>query len=77
MTWEFSLPVKIYFGTDKIKELPKIIEEYGFKRGVLVCSNTLKKNGVADEIIKTVMAYLLAFSVIFVQIPQQIMSMIV
>ena len=52
MTWEFSLPVKIYFGTDKIKELPKIIEEYGFERGVLVCSNTLKKNGVADEIIK-------------------------
>ena len=52
MTWEFSLPVKIYFGTDKINELPKIIEEYGFKRGVLVCSNTLKKNGVADEIVK-------------------------
>ena len=52
MTWEFSLPVKIYFGTDKINELPKIISEYGFERGVLVCSNTLKKNGVADEIIK-------------------------
>ena len=52
MTWEFSLPVKIYFGTDKIKELPKIIEELGYKRGVLVCSNTLKKNGVADEIIE-------------------------
>ena len=52
MTWEFSLPVKIYFGTDKIKELPKIIEEYGFERGVLVCSNTLKKNGVADDIVK-------------------------
>ena len=52
MTWEFSLPVKIYFGTDKINELPKIIEEYRFERGVLVCSNTLKKNGVADEIVK-------------------------
>lgn len=52
MTWEFSLPVKIYFGTDKINELPKIISEYGFERGVLVCSNTLKKNGVADEIVK-------------------------
>lgn len=52
MTWEFSLPVKIYFGTDKIKELPKIIEELGYKRGVIVCSNTLKKNGVADEIIE-------------------------
>ena len=52
MSWEFSLPVKIYFGTDKINELPKIIEEYGYTKGVLVCSNTLKKNGVADEIIK-------------------------
>ena len=52
MSWEFSLPVKIYFGTDKIQELPKIISEYGYKRGVLVCSNTLKKNGVAEEIIK-------------------------
>lgn len=52
MTWEFSLPVKIYFGTDKVKELPKIIEEFGFKRGVLVCSNTLKNNGVADEIMQ-------------------------
>ena len=52
MTWEFSLPVKIYFGTDKVFELPKIIEEFDFKRGVLVCSNTLKNNGVADKIIK-------------------------
>lgn len=52
MNWEFSLPVKIYFGTDKINDLPEIINEYDFKRGVLVCSNTLKKNGVADEIVK-------------------------
>lgn len=52
MTWNFSLPVKIYFGTDKINELPEIIKEYGYKRGVLVCSNTLKKNGVADKIIE-------------------------
>lgn len=52
MTWNFSLPVKIYFGTDKINELPQIINELGYKRGVLVCSNTLKKNGVADKIIE-------------------------
>lgn len=52
MTWNFSLPVKIYFGTDKINELPEIIKEYGYKRGVLVCSKTLKKNGVADKIIE-------------------------
>ncbi len=51
MSWSFSLPVKIHFGTDKIKELPEIIKELGYKKGVLVCSNTLKKNGVADEII--------------------------
>ncbi len=52
MSWNFSLPVKIYFGTDKVLELPEIIKEFDFKRGVLVCSNTLRKNGVADEIIK-------------------------
>lgn len=52
MNWNFSLPVKIYFGTDKINELPEIIDELGCKRGVLVCSNTLKKNGVADKIIE-------------------------
>ncbi len=52
MTWNFSLPVKIYFGTDKINELPEIIKEFGYKRGVLVCSNTLKKNGTADKIIE-------------------------
>lgn len=51
MTWNFSLPVKIYFGTDKIDELPENIKEFGYKRGVLVCSNTLRKNGVADKII--------------------------
>ncbi len=52
MSWNFSLPTKIYFGTDKILELPKIIEEFNFKRGVLVCSNTLCKNGVAERLVK-------------------------
>ena len=52
MTWDFSMPVKIYFGNDKVKDLPQIIDSFGFERGVLVCSNTLKNNGVADEIMK-------------------------
>lgn len=52
MNWNFSLPVKIYFGTDKVNELPEIIKEFGYERGVLVCSNTLKKNGTADKIIE-------------------------
>lgn len=52
MNWTFSLPTKIYFGTDKINELPDIIEELGYKKGVLVCSNTLKKNGTADKLLE-------------------------
>ena len=32
MSWNFSLPTKIYFGTDKIKELPEIIKEFGYKK---------------------------------------------
>ncbi len=52
MSWNFSLPTKIYFGTDKILELPQIVSELGLKRGVLVCSNTLYKNGTAEKIIK-------------------------
>ena len=51
MNWEFSMPVKIYFGTDKVKELPQIIDSMGLKNGVLVCSKTLKNNGTADKII--------------------------
>lgn len=53
MTWDFSMPVKIYFGNDKVKTLPQIIDFFGFERGVLVCSNTLKSNGTADEIMKS------------------------
>ncbi len=52
MNWNFSMPVKIYFGKNKVQELPEIIDSFGFERGVLVCSNTLQGNGVADEIIK-------------------------
>ncbi len=50
MNWEFSLPVRIIFGTGKAEKLPEIIEEYGYKKGVLVCSSTLKNNGVAKQI---------------------------
>ena len=55
MPWDFSMPVKIYFGNDKVKDLPQIIDSFGFERGVLVCSNTLKNNGVADEIMKNLL----------------------
>ncbi|MBE6835785.1 MAG: iron-containing alcohol dehydrogenase [Ruminococcaceae bacterium] len=52
MNWDFLLPVKLYFGSGRINELSKIIDEKGFKRGVLVCDGIFAQNGLADEIVK-------------------------
>ena len=52
MNWDFLLPVKLYFGTGRINELSDIIEQKGFKRGVLVCDGIFASNGLADEIVK-------------------------
>lgn len=51
MTWEFNLPVKLEFGNGKRKELKRFIDEIGGKNGVLVCSKSFSKNGVADEFV--------------------------
>ncbi len=52
MQWSFNLPVRLEFGCGKRKEIKSYIDSIGGKNGVLVCSKTLAKNGVADEIIK-------------------------
>ena len=52
MNWEFNLPVKIVFGSGKRKNILEYINEIGGTRGVLVCSGSFAKNGVADEFIK-------------------------
>lgn len=52
MTWEFNLPVKLVFGNGKRKELKSLIDEIGGQKGVLVCSRSFAKNGLADEFIK-------------------------
>lgn len=52
MEWEFNLPVKLIFGNGKRKELKKYIEEIGGTRGVLVCSRSFAKNGLADEFVE-------------------------
>ena len=49
MNWEFSLPVKIVFGTGKRKNIKEYIDEINGNKGVLVCSNSFAKNGLADE----------------------------
>lgn len=52
MEWEFNLPVKIVFGSGKRTEIEKYIDEIGGKCGVLVCSKSFAKNGLADEFVK-------------------------
>lgn len=49
--WQFNLPVRLEFGNGKRKELKSFIDAIGGKRGVLVCSRSFAKNGLADEII--------------------------
>jgi len=52
MEWEFMLPVKIVFGSEKRKNIKEYIEEIGGTRGVLVCSRSFAKNGLSDEFVK-------------------------
>ena len=51
MEWEFKLPVKLVFGNGKRAELKKYIDEINGRVGVLVCSKSFAKNGLADEFV--------------------------
>ena len=51
MQWSFNLPVRLEFGIDKRKNIKEYIDSLGGTNGVLVCSNTLRKNGTAEELI--------------------------
>lgn len=51
MNWEFMLPVKLVFGTGKHNEIKKYIDEIGGKKGVLVCSRSFAKNGLAQSLV--------------------------
>ena len=52
MNWEFMLPVTLVFGTGKHSELKKYIDEIGGKKGVLVCSRSFAKNGLAQRFVE-------------------------
>ena len=52
MNWEFNLPVKLVFGCGERKNLKKYIDEIKGRRGVLVCSKSFAKNGLAEEFVK-------------------------
>lgn len=51
MEWEFNLPVKLVFGNGKRRGIKKYIKEIGGTRGILVCSNSFAKNGIADKFV--------------------------
>ncbi len=51
MEWEFNLPVKLIFGNGKRRDIKKYINEIGGTRGILVCSNSFAKNGIADKFV--------------------------
>lgn len=49
--WQFNLPVRIEFGVGKRSEIGSFISSIGGKVGVLVCSRSFAKNGLAEEIV--------------------------
>lgn len=51
MNWEFNLPVRLVFGNGRRRELASYISDIGGSRGVLVCSKSFAKNGLADEFV--------------------------
>ena len=52
MEWEFNLPVTLVFGNGKRKNIKSYIEQIGGTKGVLVCSRSFAKNGLADAFLK-------------------------
>lgn len=52
MVWEFALPVELKFGKGVRKNLKEYIDAINGTKGVLVCSKSFAKNGVADEFLK-------------------------
>ena len=52
MLWSFNLPVRIEFGCGKRNNIKEYIDDIGADRGVLVCSKSFAKNGVADEFVR-------------------------
>ncbi|MBO5494166.1 MAG: iron-containing alcohol dehydrogenase [Eubacterium sp.] len=51
-TWRFNLPVTLVFGNGESKNIKKHIENIGGKKGVLVCSKSFAKNGLAQELVR-------------------------
>ena len=51
MDWNYQQPVKIIFGNGKISALKEVIAEIGETDGILICSRSFRKSGLADKVI--------------------------
>lgn len=51
MEWNYTQPVKIYFGNGRIQELGNVIEEIKGTRGILITSNSFVKRGIAEKLL--------------------------
>jgi len=51
MDWNYQQPVKISFGNGKISALKEVIAELGAANGILICSRSFRRSGLADQVI--------------------------
>lgn len=49
----YEQPVPIDFGMGKINKLPEIIEQFGYKKGILISTPSMVKNGTAEKLLKS------------------------
>lgn len=52
MEWSYSQPVKIIFGTNKIRNLNEILLGMNLENGLLVCDPRFKEDGLANKVIE-------------------------
>lgn len=52
MSWNYSQPVKIIFGNNKIEELSQIFKSLSLQNGLLICDPIFKANGLMDKVLQ-------------------------
>lgn len=52
MIWDYIQPVKIEFGSGRVKDINKLAKKLNCKKGLLVCSNFFIRNKFADTLLK-------------------------
>lgn len=53
MLWNYIQPVEIRFGSNRLNEIKEIIEEAGYKKGLIIASKSVVKSGVINRLINS------------------------